>query len=189
MYNNKNIFWSLLVLLITCVLYRIIPNRPLGFAPQIAMALFSGAIIKNKKFGFWLPLLSMFLSDVLYEVLFKAGISPIKGFYGGQLTNYALFVGLTAVGFFVKPNNVGQILAGTFIAPTLYYIFSNLLVWFGGGTKIDGVSRYTTSITDGVECFTVALPFYAGSLVATALFGALFFGCYHLFFGRKLAHA
>jgi hypothetical protein len=169
------------------VLYRIIPNRPLGFAPQIAVALFSGSIIKNKKYSFWLPLAAMFLSDLLYEVLYNAGISSIKGFYSGQLTNYLLFVGLTMIGFFVKANNVAHILRGSLVAPTVYYIFSNLLVWFGGGTKIDGVSRYALTAADGIECFTVALPFYAGSLAATVLFSALFFGAYQLFFGKKMA--
>ena len=33
--------------------YRILPNRPYGFAPQIALALFGGAFfVQNKKWAF-----------------------------------------------------------------------------------------------------------------------------------------
>ena len=81
---NKSIIWSLVVMVVVAALYRVIPGRPFGFEPQIALALFSGAIIKDKKLAFVLPLLSMFISDVLYQVLYKAGVSSIYGFYPDQ---------------------------------------------------------------------------------------------------------
>ena len=69
---NKNLLLSIgLMVLITSV-YRIMPNRPYGFAPQIALALFGGAFfVNNKKWAFSLPLISMFLSDLLYQVLYN----------------------------------------------------------------------------------------------------------------------
>ena len=89
---NKNTVWSLVLLVVIASLYRIIPNRPTGFAPQIAMALFAGSIIKDKKYSFLLPLLSMFISDALYEVLYINGLTQIAGFYSGQYINYILFM-------------------------------------------------------------------------------------------------
>jgi hypothetical protein len=99
---NKTALYILLALVVVAALYRIIPGRPYGFAPQIAMALFGGAVIKDKKLAFALPLLSMVLSDALVELLYFAGISPMWGFYEGQLTNYVLFALLTVSGFFIK---------------------------------------------------------------------------------------
>ncbi|HZG23917.1 MAG TPA: DUF6580 family putative transport protein, partial [Chitinophagaceae bacterium] len=60
---NKSIVWSLVLLIVVGSIYRVIPNRPWGFTPQLAMALFAGAMIKDKKWAFALPLFSMFLSD------------------------------------------------------------------------------------------------------------------------------
>ncbi|MEO6894437.1 MAG: DUF6580 family putative transport protein, partial [Ginsengibacter sp.] len=95
MKNTKQIAASFILLIIIASLYRIMPGRPYGFAPMIAMAIFGGAVIKDKKFAFLLPLLAMFVSDGLYQLLFINGVGNIPGFYDGQLTNYILFGGLT----------------------------------------------------------------------------------------------
>ena len=105
MKNKKSILLTFLALIVVAALYRIVPGRPFGFAPQIAMALFAGAVIKDRKFAFALPLFSMILSDVIYELLFISGLSIMQGFYEGQFTNYILFTLLTAGGFLIRKIN------------------------------------------------------------------------------------
>ena len=70
MKRNHAILTSFLLLVVAAALYRIVPGRPYGFAPQISMALFGGAVLKDKKWAFALPLVSLFLSDLLYQVLY-----------------------------------------------------------------------------------------------------------------------
>ena len=53
---KKSIIWALILLIVVAAVYRVIPGRPWGFAPQWAMALFAGAMIKDKKWAFALPL-------------------------------------------------------------------------------------------------------------------------------------
>ena len=60
---NKSVLIAFGLLILSASLYRAWPGRPFGFAPQMAMALFAGAMIKDKRWAFVLPLLSMFLSD------------------------------------------------------------------------------------------------------------------------------
>jgi hypothetical protein len=55
MKSNKNLWVTLVLMIIVAALYRIIPDRPMGFAPQLAMALFGGAVIKDKKLAFAFP--------------------------------------------------------------------------------------------------------------------------------------
>lgn len=87
---SRSFLYIIGVFIIAAALYRIIPGRPYGFAPQIAMALFAGAIVRNKIAAFVIPVLSMLVSDALFELLHVAGISPMWGFYEGQVTNYVL---------------------------------------------------------------------------------------------------
>ena len=95
---NKQIIVAILIMIATSALYRVLPGRPYGFAPQIAIALFGGSLFASKKqFAFILPILSMFISDVLYQVLYHFHLSPIQGFYEGQLLNYIL---IAATAFF-----------------------------------------------------------------------------------------
>src|ERR1700712_1581359 len=117
---SKQLMASFVLLIIIASLYRVMPGRPFGFAPQIAMAVFGGAVIKDKKFAFLLPLLSMFISDALYELLYRNGIGNIQGFYSGQITNYILFGSMTIFGFFIKKINVAKIVLASIAAPTAF---------------------------------------------------------------------
>jgi len=175
---NKQLILSFILLIIIASLYRIMPGRPYGFAPQIAMAIFGGAIIKDKKYAFLLPLLAMFVSDGLYQLLYINGIGMIPGFYEGQVLNYILFAGLTVFGFFIKNFNVKRIALAAISAPTAYFLISNFLVWISS-SPLAGLQRPKTF--DGLLlCLSDGLPFYPWSVASTLVFSAIFFGSYYL---------
>ena len=176
MNSSKNIVWSFVLLVIIAALYRIIPGRPFGFAPQWAMAIFAGAVIKDKKWAFILPVLSMFLSDLLYQALFMGGISDMKGFYEGQWQNYLLFTLLVFVGMAINKLNILQIGIASLAAPTLYFLVSNFLVWSSNGTT-RGLDR-PKNFNGLLACYADGIPFYKMSLLATLIFSALLFGTY-----------
>lgn len=175
---DKSVIVSFILLVVIASLYRVMPGRPLGFAPQIAMALFGGSVIKDKKLSFLLPLLSMLISDIIYEILFVAHISPIKGFYSGQALNYALFAGITFIGFYIKKENVLSILAGSLVGATVFFLLSNFGVWIGGGLDINNVP-YPKTFDGLIYCYTAALIFYKGALLSTLFFSAVLFGGYY----------
>ncbi|MEO8763342.1 MAG: DUF6580 family putative transport protein [Ginsengibacter sp.] len=175
---TKNVGIGFILLIVVASLYRIMPGRPYGFAPQIAMAIFGGAIIKEKKFAFLLPLLSMFISDALYEILYRNGVGPISGFYEGQVTNYILFGLMTFFGFFIKGINVARIAIASIAAPTAYFLLSNCIVWVSH-SPYAGLQRPKT-FTGLLQCFEDGLPFYPWSVAATVIFSVIFFGSYFL---------
>lgn len=165
-----------MLLVIIAALYRIIPGRPYGFAPQWAMAVFAGAVIKDKKWAFIIPVLSMFISDLLYQVLFIGGLTNVQGFYEGQWQNYILFTLLVFVGFAIKKMNVLQIAAASLAAPSLYFLVSNFLVWESSAV-IRGLDRPKT-FNGLMLCYSDGIPFYKMSILATLIFSAILFGTY-----------
>ena len=178
MKQNKNIIWTLVLLIIVAALYRVIPDRQPGFAPQIAMALFAGAVIKDRKWAFALPIFSMFISDVLYHFLYINGIGSMPGFYVGQWQVYLLFAAMTFIGFAIKRVTVLNVLGGSIIAPTVFFLLSNFIVWSGWqGTR--GFNRPKT-FEGLMMCYVDALPFYLTSLIATVIFSTLLFGIWYL---------
>lgn len=183
---EKSTAASFVLLIIICSLYRILPGRPLGFAPQIAMALFSGSIIKDKKYAFLMPLFSMLISDVIYEILFALNVSPIQGFYDGQWINYLLFAALTVIGFAINKNKWLTIIAGSFAGVFFYFLLSNFAVWIGGGLGLNNLP-YTKSFAGLMECYAAGVPFLRGSIAATLLFSGILFGGYRLFNNYFLA--
>ncbi len=175
---TKPLIWALVLLVFICAVYRIIPNRGFGFAPQWAVAIFAGAIVPNKKWAFLMPVLSMFLSDLLFQGLYLSGASSMPGFYEGQWQNYLLFAMLVFVGFGIRRPGVLNVLAASLAAPTIYFLISNFIVWAGWqGTRGYGhpkdFSGLMMTLADGI-------PFYQNSLIATVVFSFILFGSYEL---------
>lgn len=176
---NKSSLIAFLLLIVVASLYRVWESRPYGFAPQIAMAIFGGAIIKDKKLAFILPLLSMLLSDALYQLLYINGISDIQGFYKGQWQLYLIFAGLTVFGFLLRRVNIPRVLGFSLGGSMIFFIVSNLLVWIGGG----GLGRPLTF--DGLLlCYGDAIAFYRDYGLINGFVGNIFIG--DLFFSAVL---
>ena len=185
MKRNRSTILAFFLLILVAALYRVWDGRPVGFAPQMAMAIFAGAIIKDKRWALLMPLLSMFLSDVLYQILYVNGLSQIEGFYSGIWVNYILIAGLTWFGFLMKRITVLNVLGFSISGSVLYFIFSNFFTWIGGG----GFQRPLT-FEGFLLCYQDALAFYrdyglingfAGNfLIGDVFFSAVLFGSYFL---------
>lgn len=182
---SKKVWISFLVLIVIATLYRVIPGRTFGFAPQIAIAIFGGAIISDKKWAFLLPVCSMLVSDALYQMLYMNGVGDIYGFYEGQFINYLLFAGLTAFGFLCKNFNVGKIALASIAAPTTYFLLSNFTVW-ASPSPTAGLIRPST-FQGLLMTYADGLPFYPASVASTIIFCALFFSTYYLLTHKPVA--
>jgi hypothetical protein len=183
MKQTKTLIWSFVLLVFIAAIYRVIPGRPYGFAPQWAMAVFAGAVIRNRKWALIMPVLSMFLSDLLYQALYLGGLTDMAGFYAGQWQNYILFALLVFIGFAIRKINVPNIIAASLAAPCVYFLLSNFIVWSGsGGTR--GLGRPIT--WEGLMmCYADGLPFLLNSLIATLVFATILFGSFVLIMRNK----
>ena len=164
------------IMIFIAVLYRFIPlpQGVYGFTPVFAVAVFGGAIFgNNKKLAFTLPLVTLFLSDLIFQILYKVGKWSVPGFYDGQLLNYFLIVITTCVGFFVKKIKVANVAAAAVAAPTLFYVLSNFSVW--ATTPL-----YPKTLLGLQECYVAGLPFYfPWSIVSTVVYAGVLFGAFY----------
>lgn len=176
---NRSNLLVLFILILACALYRVWDSRPMGFAPQIAMALFAGSITKDKRFAFLFPILSLFISDLVYQLLYTQGLSTIKGFYSGQWQNYLLIASITIIGFFINKNKIGQIFIGSLAGAVYFFLISNFMVWIGGGWDINN-QPYPGSFNGLMLCYSEALPFFKWSVLSTLVFNGIFFGSFYL---------
>lgn len=176
---NKSNLLILFILILACALYRVWDSRPMGFAPQIAMALFAGSVSKDKRLAFLFPILSLFISDLLYQFLYSQGLTTIKGFYSGQVINYLVIASVTVIGFFINKNKIGQIFVGSLAGAIYFFLASNFTVWVGGGLDINN-QPYPRSLNGLLVCYTEALPFFKWSVLSTLLFNGIFFGSFYL---------
>lgn len=151
------------------------PNLSLsGFSPIIAIALFSGMIVKDKNVSFLLPLLALLASDLIIEVLYKAGLFAFSGFYKYQFINYSFILLTTLLGWAIKGKKLGTVLVGAVGGATLFFLLSNFSVWFFSNHTI-----YSYDAKGLMACYVAGLPFYARALTATIIFLPLIIASYN----------
>lgn len=146
-----------------------------GFSSVFAVALFAGITTKNKTNAFLLPLITLFLSDVILQGLHALNLFPYSGFYSGQITNYALFILIMLIGIAFRNYKTAGIFAAAIIGPTVFFLLSNFIVW-----KIQGTAMgYSNDINGLMQSYTFGLPFYRNSLISTIIFLPAFIAVYY----------
>lgn len=176
------LFTLLLALLATACKFFFGPDlKWSGFSPVIAIALFAGLIIKQKDMSFLLPLLALFVSDAVIQFLYSQELFPYAGFYTGQWKNYLLLLSATLVGWLLKGRSYSNILAGGLVAPTLYFLVSNFMVWQASSEIV-----YAKNLGGLMTCYEAGLPFYRNSLIATLLFLPLILVAYNYFTKKEV---
>ena len=174
------IFTLVLVALATACKFFFGPDLEFsGFSPVIAIALFSGFIIKQKDWSFLLPLIALFLSDVIIQLLYLNGSFPYEGFYSGQWKNYLILMSATFIGWLLKGRSNGSLVAGAIAAPTVFFLLSNFGVWMGTQTS------YSMNFSGLMTCYAAGLPFYKNALIATVMFLPLILFGYNLLTRNK----
>ena len=137
-----------LLIIIFGVICRLIPHPP-NFSPVTAIALFGGLNFSDKRIAFSIPLIILFLSDLIL------GISIINLFV---YTGFSIIVFL---GTKIKSIKFGNIILSSFI----FFLISNFGVWIIG---------YPKNLEGLIMCYTMAIPFFGYSIAGDLFFGYLF---------------
>jgi hypothetical protein len=148
-----------------------------NFAPVCALGLFSGAIIKDKRFAFLLPILAQLMGDV-YISLF----TQWQGFYGvEQFFVYAAILTVTGIGTFMGQPKALKVLGYTLSGAVVFFLLSNLGIWvslqfFGKGD----IYNYGTGFSGLVNTYVAAIPFFRNTLIGEFAGSILLFGAFYM---------
>ncbi len=106
-----------LVLIVLAAALRIAPH-PWNFTPVGAMALFSGAVLKDRRLAFLLPLLALFIGDTFI------------GFHKLMLVVYASFLLNVAIGLWLRDRRtVTRVSLATLLGAIQFFLVTNFAVW------------------------------------------------------------
>jgi len=178
------IFFFILIAVTTIIKIICAPQINLsGFSSVIAVSLFAGITFREKKLAFLVPLLALFISDSLLQVLYKLNLFPYAGFYNGQLYNYGLFILITLIGIWLRNYKTPGIIIAALIGPTVFFLLSNFIVWKTQGT----IMGYNQDLSGLMQSYAFGIPFYRNSLISTIIFLPAFIGLYHWIKYRKFS--
>jgi hypothetical protein len=141
-------------------LYRIAPHLP-NLTPVGAMFVLGGLYLGRNLGWMAAPFAGLLVSDTVLNLAYDG--RPI---HAGRVFDYAAFlvVGLAARWMADKPlaGRIGVVVA----APVVFFLISNLGVWASG-------SLYPRTLQGLIDCYTLAVPFFRGTLVGDWLFAGV----------------
>lgn len=165
--NKSNILIGSILVVFAAIMKVL--TFPHSINPIIAISLFSGVIIKDKKIAFAMPLLAMFTSDLILEVF---NIAP--GFYGmGQVGNYLSLLLVTVLGFTMKKINPINVIGYSVGSSLFFFILSNTNCYL-----FDNFNTYGTGIQGWANCLIAGTPFVKNGIAIDLCFSTLLFGSY-----------
>jgi hypothetical protein len=164
MSEKENLLYRTLLALAIIALaaaLRIAPH-PWNFTPVGAMALFSGAIIRDRRLAFFFPILALFVGDMFI------------GFHRLMPVVYASFFLSVAIGFWLRDRRgPGRIAAATLLGAMQFFLVTNFAVWAFG-------LSYPRNSAGLLACYVAGIPFFWNTLVGDALYATLLFGGFAL---------
>ncbi len=146
-----------LALILLAAALRIAPH-PWNFTPVGAMALFSGAVIRDRRLAFIFPLLVLFLGDIFI------------GFHKLIPIVYASFLINVAIGLWLRDRRtVTRISLATLLGAIQFFLVTNFAVWWL-------LNSYPKTTSGLAACYLAGIPFFWNTLAGDAAYAFLFFG-------------
>src|SRR5713226_10494914 len=161
--NDEALLKTASALAMICVAgaLRIAPH-PWNLAPVGAIALFSGAVLRNRWMALAFPLLALFAGDAFI------------GFHKLMPVVYASFLVSVAIGMLLRERwTVLRVGGAALLGAAQFFMVTNLAVWAIGNT-------YPKNGAGLAACFVAAIPFFWNTLAGDLFYTALFFGGFAL---------
>ncbi len=164
MYPKENLLYRTLLALALIVLaaaLRIAPH-PWNFTPVGAMALFAGAMLRDRRLAFLFPLLGLFAGDLFV------------GFHKLMFLVYASFLVNVVIGLWLHDRcTVGRVSLGTLAGSIQFFFVTNFGVWLV-------LDTYGKTYTGLVACYIAGIPLFWNTLAGDTFYATLLFGGYAL---------
>ncbi|MCW7461622.1 DUF6580 family putative transport protein [Leptospira limi] len=144
-----------ILMVIATVLSRILPHPP-NFTPVLAVSLFSGAYLTDRKLALVVPILAMLVSDLYL------------GFHDLMPVVYGFMVLSVLFGKQIK-TSVSKAFGYTLIGSVVFFVVTNFAVWATSG-------MYSLNVSGLRECFVMAIPFFQNSILGDFVYSGILFG-------------
>lgn len=188
--NQPKIILVLSAIMVAAI-FRLIPHWP-NFTPMAAIALAGGALVTNRFLGFALPLLAMFISDLLTVLFINYQWTTPSEYFTSPETAlvYLSIVAMTTIGaWFGSRNyskstteNSGKFFEKKFSSDLLNVSFLSALVFFlisNFGTWISANSMMPKTFVGLIGTYEMGIPFFGYNLLGNIFYSFLMFGFFH----------
>jgi hypothetical protein len=168
MNSNRNSSLIAGALVLFAIATRVLFNQLhiYNFNAVMSAGLFAGAFLGARRVGIIIPLIAMFVTDL------------VIGMYDWHLmlAVYGSLAAASLIGtWYAKNATLPRFTASVFGGSLLFFLVTNGAVWFFAGDAI-----YPHTIAGLVQCYAAGLPFYKNTLAGDMLWSVVLFGGYEL---------
>ena len=162
-------FFTFMGIILAAAAMRLVPHPP-NVTPIGAMALFGGAYLASKKAAFLVPLVAMYLSDLVLGYF----IYDFGWFHGLMPFVYGSFAMTVCLGLLIRRRRTPLLIGGAaLIGSVLFFIVANFGVWITG-------HLYPKTVEGLITCYVAAIPFFRNPLAGDAVYTLVLFGGFAL---------
>ncbi len=163
------------IFILTVVLFgafmRLIPHWP-NFTPIAAMALFGGTYFSRKYLAFLIPLMAMFVSDL------------IIGFHNNMIAVYIAFAVTVMIGFLLSRRiNSGTVIGAALTSSVIFFLVTNFGAWLTMSFYPKNFAGLLEAYVAGLAFFndgSMGISFFLNSVLGTFFYCFVFFGIFSL---------
>ena len=135
---------------------RFIPHPP-NFTPLGAMAILSGAMIKDLRLGIFIPITAMLISDA------------VIGFHNSILYVYAAVISMVILSRYCLARfTITRLVGTTVVASVVFYLATNFGAWLSH-------DMYPHTANGLGQAYIAGIPFFRNTLLSNLLFTAIGF--------------
>lgn len=165
-------FGAITGIILLAALSRLIPH-PANFAPIGGMALFGAAYFTKRYWAFVIPIVSMWISDlVLNNTVYAQYFDHFTWFYSGSLFTYGAFALIVLFGMLtLKKVRLSNLIVSALGASVIFFMISNFGVWFSG-------TMYPKDFGGLMACYTAGIPFFRNTLLGDLVYSGILFGVF-----------
>lgn len=162
------------LLILLAALSRLIPH-PANLAPIGGMALFGAAYYSRRLWAFVIPVVSMWISDLLLNnVVYGEFFDHFVWFYDGSWFTYGSFILIALMGMFtLRRIKVPNLIFSALGASVIFFLVSNFGVWFSG-------NLYPKDLEGLATCYVAGIPFFKNTVMGDLFYTAVLFGAFEL---------
>ncbi len=176
-------FIVLLFLIVAAVATRFITESKystlINFTPIGAIALFGGAYFSNRWKAILIPMLSLFISDLLINAFYYNGQFGIM--YDGWYWVYGSFILMVFLGaWIIKQVSIQNVLLASAAVSIVHWIISDIGVFLGSCADITTGQLYTKDLQGLLKCYLLALPYLKSMFLGTLCYSAIMFSAFEL---------
>lgn len=138
-----------------------------NFTPIGAIALMGGAFLGKRLLAFALPLLSLFLGDLILSQVSSTYSSYL--FSSSFLMVYVAFIAMVFIGIGISSRlNIGRVLGGSLLSAVVFFLISNFGAWMYFG-------MYPLNGAGLMECYVAGIPFFQNTLISQVVFSLILY--------------